>query len=460
MPQFNTTVEDYSPIISYSSDWHAGTSGDKLADLYSDSSFTLTQSDGGTAIFTYNGTGFSIFGSKRQNHGFYQITVDGNAFSPDDGSVPDPGQFQVPLFSSPPLVQGLHTVTLTNQGNTFVDIDFITWQSSIGDDDEALIVQTVQDTDSAFVYMPPNLWGTSPPNVGTYSGSSGHGTASPGAFMTYTFQVYGVSLYGPVGPAGSPFSVSLDGGVPVNHTANKQFYQPQVLLYTATNLGSGQHIVKVAYEPSQPGQIFAIDYANIYTAPSLQPASRNTSGSNVLPGATVAGIVIALFLLFILAGLLFFLRRRKKNDRPSIESPMVQPSLSNRDIVAAPGTYPSASAQPSFRYPSSENSSFYGPNLTVQTRSQAYVPSASSDSEYSPTFHAGGGVMRAGSSSSQRSDPPFPKGIPLPLPPSASQSLSHVPTAELRANRRVVPGRAQDFGTAPPDYIQATEPYV
>lgn len=72
------------------------------------------------------------------------------------------------------------------------------------------------------------------------------------------------------GPAGSPFSVSLDGGIPVNHTANKQFYQPQVLLYTATNLGPGQHTVKVAYEPSQPGQIFAIDYANVYAPPPQQ----------------------------------------------------------------------------------------------------------------------------------------------------------------------------------------------
>ncbi|KAJ7462259.1 hypothetical protein B0H11DRAFT_1735674 [Mycena galericulata] len=273
MPQFNLTLEDYSPVITYSSDWRAGTSADSLADLYSDSSFTLTQTDGGTATFTYNGTSFTIFGSKRGNHGFYQVTVDGNSFPPDNGESADPGQFQVPLFSSPPLAQGLHTVTLTNQGTTFVDIDFITWQSSVGEDDEQLIVNTVQDTDPSFVYTPGNVWGTNVPNVGTYSGSSGHGTATPGAFMTYTFTVGdAVSLYGPVGPASSPFSVTLDGRAPVNHTASKQFYQPQVLLYSATNLGPGEHVVKVEYQPSVPGQIFAIDYANVYTSPSLQPA--------------------------------------------------------------------------------------------------------------------------------------------------------------------------------------------
>lgn len=61
----------------------------------------------------------------RQNHGLYAVMIDGNAFSPDNGQAPDPGQFQTPLFISPPLNQSLHVVTLTNIGNTFVDIDFV-----------------------------------------------------------------------------------------------------------------------------------------------------------------------------------------------------------------------------------------------------------------------------------------------------------------------------------------------
>lgn len=461
MPQFNTTIEDFAPVISYSgsNDWRAGTSAtDSSSDLYSDSSFTLSQADGATATFTYNGTSFTIFGSKRANHGFYQITVDGNAFPPDNGASPDPGQFQVPLFSSPALPQGLHTVTLTNQGTSFVDIDFITWQSSVGDDDEQLVVSTVQDTDPSFVYTPGNVWGTNPPNIGTYSGSSGHGTATPGAFMTYTFTGDAVYLYGPVGPGSSPYSVILDGESPVNHTANKQFYQPQVLLYSATNLGPGEHVVKVEYQPSEPGQIFAIDYANVYTTAST-PAAANKSSTG-LSSAAVAGIVIALlFVLFILAALLIFLRRRKgRKNKRSLESPMVQSVGSNRDILATPAMY---SSQPQPRYPASivpstDNSSYYpsGPNLVAEA--QAYVPSASSDSDESSHY----GIPQAGSSSHwQQSNLPPMKGQSLRLPPTASQSLAHIPTAELRANRRVVAGRTQDFGPAPPDYVQATEPY-
>ncbi|KAJ6586895.1 hypothetical protein DFH09DRAFT_1429551 [Mycena vulgaris] len=456
MPQFNTTIEDYSPLITYSPEWRAGSSLDSSASLYSDSSFFLTQSDGATASFAYNGTSFTIFGAKRNNHGFFQIAVDGKALVPISGKSADPGEFQAPLYSSPSLPQGLHTVTLTNQGTTFVDIDFITWQNSVGADDEQLIVNTVQDSDPSFVYTPAISWGTNVPSIGTYSGGSGHATATPGAFMTYTFQVRdAVSLYGPVGPLGSPFSVSLDGGEPVNHTASKLYYQPQVLLYTATNLGPGQHIVKVEYQPAQTGQIFAIDYANVYTTPSLKPVS-GSSGPPGLPRAAVAGIVIALlFILVILAGLLFFLRRRRARQYiSSVESQTVQWQGSNRDIVAPPAMYPSAQA--SIRYPSSEDGSYFrsAPALAVETQSQAYVPSASSESEYSPTSHYG--VALADSSSQN----PVPmKGQALQLPATASQSLAHVPTAELRANRKVVPGRTQDFGPAPPDYVQATEPY-
>lgn len=60
----------------------------------------------------------------------------------------------------------------------------------------------------------------------------------------------------------------------------------------------------------------------------------------------------------------------------------------------------------------------------------------------------------------------------MPLPLTANESLAQIPESELRANRMVVEGRPQDFGsvdpiagpsnfgdTAPPDYSQATEPY-
>lgn len=445
MPTFNTTLEDYSPWITYSTDWRPGTSdSDSLADLYSDSSFTLTQTDGATASFSFNGSAVTIFGSKRGNHGFYQVTIDGNTFPPASGQAADPGQFQVPLFSSPVLDQGLHSVTFTNQGSTFVDIDFITFENTVGETTEPLIVRTVQDDDPSFVYS--SVWGTNVPALGTFSGSTGHGTATPGAFVTYTFEGDSVFLYGPVGPAASPFTVSLDGGAPVNYSANKQFYKSQVLLYGATNLGQGRHQIKVSYQPSQPGQILAIDYANVYTTASLGGTGTSTlssangssnSSSGGLSGGAVAAIIIALlFVLFVLAALVFFLRRRKHRKDRTLPTPIQAPPMRNQDIVAASIVYnPAPQPRPSMRYPSTIIDSYYV-NRAFDAQSQE-GGSTSSESNY-------GGV----------------KGQPPPLPSTAGQSLSHIPDAELRANRRVVAGRQQDFGpVAPPDYIQATEPY-
>lgn len=475
MPRFNTTIEDYSPLISFDANWSAGSSSDSKANLYSDSSFTLTQADGASASFGFNGTRVAVFGSKRQNHGFFQVAVDGNVVSVVTGQVPDPGQFQVPLFSSGLLSEGFHTVKVTNQGATFLDIDFITYESSVGGDTEQLVVNTIQDTDPAFTYLPLRSWGTNVPNIGTYSGSSGHGTATPGAFMTYNFRGEGVSLYGPVGPAGSPFSVSLDGGLPITYSANKQFYQPQVLLYTATNLGPGDHSIKMEYQPSQPGQIFAIDYANVFTT-SAQNSRQSSASKSALSGAAVAGIIISLvFILFLVAGLLFFLRRRKVKQSPSsLESQTVQRSANTTQILSGPTAYyPSAPSDNAsfYRAPSggqsnsypSDNESFYPAPIAVDYRN---VAPAVSESQFSPTSRYDGlgrapsiATTHSTATSSNRSNMDV-KGQPPPLPPTASQSLSHIPTSQLQANRRVVPGRSQDFGPAPPNYIQATEPFV
>jgi hypothetical protein len=42
-----------------------------------------------------------------------------------NGSAPDPGTFQQPLFSATDLSRGLHTIVLTNQENAYLDIDFV-----------------------------------------------------------------------------------------------------------------------------------------------------------------------------------------------------------------------------------------------------------------------------------------------------------------------------------------------
>jgi len=81
-----------------------------------------------------------------------------------------------------------------------------------------------------------------------------------------------MALYGPVGPSGAPYSVQLDNKAAQNFSAYKQFYRPQTMLFQASNLGLGQHTVKLRLEVAvnDSAVALAIDYAEVYTSSSLQ----------------------------------------------------------------------------------------------------------------------------------------------------------------------------------------------
>lgn len=267
MPSFTATIQDYSPLISYDSNWHAGSSNDNRLDRYSDNSMMLTNVTGASATFRFNGTAVNVYGAKRSNHGSYQVTLDGTTFPTETGRN-DTGIYQALLFSSITLEQGFHELVLTNKGaddHLFLDIDFITWQTNIGNVNESLVVNTVQDTDPSFIYSPLSAWSSSPEHSDFYFGSTGHSSVESGSVLTYSFSGEGVSLYGPVGPGYAAFSAQLGGGPSVNSTAIRTSFVPQVLLYHADGLGSGQHVLKMMMQPSDDDQELAVDFANVYT---------------------------------------------------------------------------------------------------------------------------------------------------------------------------------------------------
>ncbi|KAL0574697.1 hypothetical protein V5O48_007255 [Marasmius crinis-equi] len=352
MPSVIATIEDFSPLLAYSLDWAQGSSSsDQQVSRYSASSFFATSKTGGTFSFSFTGTGIELFGSKRNNHGGYQVTLDGTSFPSQSGQAADPGTFQTSLFSRNNLNEGIHNITLTNQGtnNQFVDIDFVTFRTSVGRDDEPLIMNTIQDNDPAFVYSPASAWSTTPDNLGTFSGGSGH-FASDGT-MTFTFEVSSltdtgisstdillqgdaVALYGPVGPSAASYGVQVDGGTTSTFSANKASFVPQVLLYHGSNLGPGKHSLKFVCRPSS-GQVCSIDYAEVYTTPSIQGSSGSSAGS--VSGGAVAGIVIGVLLFagLLLFGLFLYLRRRKHQRRKDSQELLV-----NAAGLDAPASFP------------------------------------------------------------------------------------------------------------------------
>lgn len=151
MPILTTTIEDPCPLISYSTTgWRQGSGeSDPLITTrsaldhivcgicrahqrlprksYSQSSFTASKTGDASVSFSFNGTDIELFGSRRDNHGNYEVTID-NRTSSLNGFA-QPNLFKQSLFSALNLTQGYHTITLTNKptdnGHNFVDIDFV-----------------------------------------------------------------------------------------------------------------------------------------------------------------------------------------------------------------------------------------------------------------------------------------------------------------------------------------------
>ncbi|KAJ2922501.1 hypothetical protein H1R20_g14610, partial [Candolleomyces eurysporus] len=300
MPNVTFSMEDTSPLLVYSDAWTAGTfQSDNLTERYSQSSYMYTNVIDASVYFLFNGKKVNFYGGKRARTGFYQIIVDSNAYAPVDGKTVNPELFQTPLSSIPWLSEGQHTVTLKNlNAGSVVDLDYVTWMTTIGKDNEQLITNIIEDNDPSFTYEPADAWTTNLNNLGTFSGGSGHASSKPGSTMKFSFEGDAVSLYGPVGANGTRYDVSVDvgTGLPNNYTTRKTLSRSNQMLYHVSKLGPGRHTVTltVLSEDGASGEsTVAIDYAQVYTTPSLSGQGLNVGNS---PQALSTGAVVGITL--------------------------------------------------------------------------------------------------------------------------------------------------------------------
>jgi hypothetical protein len=301
--------------------------------------------------FRFFGTSIGVFGAKRSNHGDYDVQIDGTSYPTFNGQSPT-SEFNQSLFSSN-MDLGLHNLTIINEGSTFFDIDYVTFETNIGNDDEDLIVNTFKDTHPSFTYTPSSAW-TTPALVGTFQGGSGHATSQPSSQATFTFQGDAVALYGPVGPNSTlAYSVQVDGGSPSLFSANKQFYRPQQMLFYTGNLGAGQHSLQIQLSSTSSGE-FAIDYANVYTTPSLGGSFLAVPSTSHLPPGTLAALAITTTLAILASLLCFYLFWRQrfellhyspaipsKSESPAVVQPFVLSSAMERSVGSGGRTGPS-----------------------------------------------------------------------------------------------------------------------
>ncbi|KAK0191401.1 hypothetical protein F5146DRAFT_599832 [Armillaria mellea] len=480
------TIDDINPMITYEppSAWVPGnkTTDPEASNYSNNGTFTLCRQNGAMATFKFNGTGIAIYGAKRFNHGTYSATLDGviNRF---DG-YSQTSIYNQSLFSASSLQNGPHTLILTNtQTNnnlSFLDVDYVTWNVSVGEDSRPPTT-TYQDDDSRFSYEPSDAWSTQE-NINGFQGQTAHRTNQANASVTLTFNGEEVRIFGYVGPNASPYLVQVDNSTigTLNGTKWNQF--SGVVLYETSNLGPGQHTVTLMNTPAGTAQSLSIAYAVI-----TDNTTDTSSDTSSLSSGAIAGIVVgAIVGLAALALTIFFWRRRKnnknrdKNDRMSLDmsSPvdmrtaimepfMSRPSLGGTGSGPEGLTTDANASAPRARtdsttltspWSSSTPSSADGRNPSV---APLMLVSPSVDDSHIPMPSS-----YSTSLSTSQSLPQSRKGQPMTLPASANQSLQHLPAGELRSTRMVVEGREQDFGPVPtsddvlpPNYDQAVEPF-
>jgi len=96
-------------------------------------------------------------------------------------------------------------------------------------------------------------------------------STAPQSSVEYSFIGAAISLYGPIGPKGAPFSVQVDEQPFQNLTSIYPVrFIPQSLLYHIGGLGDGLHTIKIVHDgKSLSGQVLGIDYFNMFLTPGI-----------------------------------------------------------------------------------------------------------------------------------------------------------------------------------------------
>ncbi|KAF8197847.1 hypothetical protein BJ912DRAFT_1076102 [Pholiota molesta] len=287
--QFNMTVEDSSPLITYSpaGSWIDTPTNDPLASTYSGASYHTTDAQGAIATIAFNGTGLSIFGGRRPNYGTYSITVDGQVITSGSSQANVASGNQL-LGSASGLVYGSHTVVLTNTGGVPIDIDWIEFETQVeGSETGNMSMETIDNTNSSIVYSPSAAWGSNT-NADFFNGTLSF-TQTPGASASLTFTGGAIAVYGTVSPDHANIVVTVDGQVQTMLGGANGFsdqVHPKTLLYYQTDLSTDTpHEFTLTGDSQSAGHFIDLDMITVFT---VTPSNNSTTPSivNLLPMKT------------------------------------------------------------------------------------------------------------------------------------------------------------------------------
>jgi hypothetical protein len=406
MASFNLTVEDSSPLISYSGSWSDSPQNDTSLASYSGSSYHTTSAPGATANISFYGTGITIYGGHRENYGTYQISVDNQNITSQSSAGQD--AFQQVLGSVSGLSNGRHFATLTSTSSSPIDIDFCQVQTEVGESGSQLSKSTIDDTDPSFTYTPQSEWSVNEKDY--FMNNTLHYTSSAGASASVSFSGEAVALYGTVSQDHADIRLSLDGntvtfGAGSNGFASSLHSQVcMVLLYYIQGLGSDQHTLSVTADPvTGSGPFIDVDAIVVYStsagsadtpnSPAPSSSGSQDSSSNRSTKAMIGGIVGGLVGFILLLALLFLLlrwRHRRRQGQDGMRSP-ITPTLPIQD----PKMLEAGMSNSSTRLSTNSIASFYSPEVSDGLVQHSRAPSTTESFSSTAPIYASNNAVPA-----------------------------------------------------------------
>ncbi|CAA7261734.1 unnamed protein product [Cyclocybe aegerita] len=462
MASFNITVEDSSPLSTYSpaGSWTDASSDDVLASSYSASSYHTTSTEGATATIIFTGTGLSIFGGLRPNYGTYSISVDGRTVS--SGSArSNEASFRQLLGAASGLPYGTHTAVITNSNGAPIDIDWVDFETQVGRSGDDIVRESLDDTDPSLVYSPSSSWELK--SGSEFANNTLHFSRDPNASVSVNFSGDAIAVYGTVSPDHANIRMALDGDVQTVVGGSGgviSAVRPQILLYYHADLGPGQHTLTMSGESqtqTTTGPFIDLDFISVFsTAESLAPTSTPTPGSRSPSGSAadssaapsssappvsdgrsstslVVGAVLgvtAFVLVLAVVGFLFIWRRRRLGR----QSTTVEKSMSAVSPILPMQAEEPKVLEAGLTTPRNQVFLFPPPIRKPQTARLSIAPSYYG-SEYGTPGHSREGSTMSGESTAPLVTVPR---LEVPQPRTVPRFLRRPPprTSELDTNSR------------------------
>ncbi|TBU24519.1 hypothetical protein BD311DRAFT_799404 [Dichomitus squalens] len=349
MAASNVTIDDSSPLILYdpASAW-SHQAGSDNAQGFVNGTHSSSDVEGATAKFSFTGTGFWVYGTKKANYGQYLLMLD-NDVQLFGNATASPVEFGQVLGGTAGLSDGLHTVVLMAAGGGPVDIDAVIFETTDGQQGDPAGTQTASapagsQTAGRISANPHAIGGPNAPVSGQdASQTATASSADPSATGQPSTQP---NAQPNAQPNGQQSSAAQTDAQATGQQGTQPTAQPNAQPNANPNANasdSGSSPTSAQPQPSSttsaPGSsISQAEQAN--RTPQIAGTSQAHKG---LPLGAIIGIAIgaAILLLLVVALVLFLLRRRRRASaaRRRMTAGLPSPTLPLQDPEGQTGYF-------------------------------------------------------------------------------------------------------------------------